>query len=346
MATRIFSNALTSAVAPELRSRINANLQEAERKYRMQPLYGMAVVISSGIVIGALFVDYMIINEFWTRALADEFLELPGNLANSVGFKSLQVLFAAVAAHLFYRTLSPIGQWIFNRVVFVLAFLMLAGLGILLASMSLPAGTQDVFGSGGGQALSGALSNLGLSEAAPEAAASSSLTDEPTLRYAHSLAWLTSLSVIFLVVTGVAALCLHLVESNFDHLVKARDYLRRRKDVDTLHTLEEELGESEILISELDDPTKVRAAVWTGLMTECQAHEKGLNKTHRGRRARKRKLRNETAIKRYETLFDAWWRSRSREAMAHQQPTMLEDASERRTSINNIIPLLGNRRSA
>ena len=79
-----------------VRTRIDYYLQASAQNARQMPMHVMAILVGILIFAGALFVDYTIVSEFWTRALANEFLELPGSLADSVGFKSLQVLFAAI----------------------------------------------------------------------------------------------------------------------------------------------------------------------------------------------------------------------------------------------------------
>jgi len=43
--------------------------------------HGTAVILGMGVFLTALFVDYNIISEFWTRALSNEFGEVPPALA-------------------------------------------------------------------------------------------------------------------------------------------------------------------------------------------------------------------------------------------------------------------------
>src|SRR5690606_7430827 len=139
----------------------------------------------------------------------NEFLELPGTLASSVAFKSLQVLFATIAAHILYEHMGRFGRGFFVRAVFVLALAMLVGVGLLLATMSLPNGLAATgAGSGVGSSLGSALAGLGIEAPATGDAASVS-SELDAVRSWQPFFWLGSLGVVFLVVTGVAALCIH-----------------------------------------------------------------------------------------------------------------------------------------
>lgn len=345
------SVAVTSGLVPQsVRTRIDHYLQASAQNARQTPLHLMAILAGLLVFAGALFVDYTIVSEFWTRALANEFLELPGTLADSVGFKSLQVLFAAIAAHLVYASLGPTGQKMFTRIVFVFAVLMLAGLGFLLATMSLPAGTADAFG--GTTSLDDALAGLGLGaqeavSAAP--AAGPSIVDEATSREVHSVTWLASLGVIFLVVTGVAAIALHGAVDAFKHLVAVGEYRSRAAEADALDRREHEYVQLSREIQQLEQPQARRSILWAGLMREVQAHLDGMDEARAGLgkrqsaqpvrggffsrgnamqpvaethesaddlRARLERNAQSMSVEAYEEIFDTWWSSRSQSALA------------------------------
>ncbi len=172
-----------------------------------------AIVVGFLILALALRVDYSIIHEFWSRALADEFGEVPRSLASSVFFKSAQVIFATLAFHFFIEIIGPVGRKAFIVFIFTLTFIMLLGIGILIANRWMPAGSQ-LFGIDLTQAAESSqdmLANIGLgapaADAVTNAVASGPIT-ESDVKTAQTLLWLGSLSLIFLIVTGVGALCM------------------------------------------------------------------------------------------------------------------------------------------
>ncbi|MGK2741039.1 hypothetical protein ACSHT0_09090 [Tepidicaulis sp. LMO-SS28] len=331
-----------SLIGDDMRGRIQENYIASERQARFRPFYFGAVLLAVLVTAGALFVDYAIVTEFWTRALANEFLELPGSLATSVTFKSLQVLFATIAAHIFLEHMSGFGRGVFVRVVFLLALMMLGGVGFLLAMMSLPNGLAELGQGGAGSSVTGALSALGLeTEATQQAAAASGGMD--TVRGYQPFFWMASLGVIFLVVTGVAAMCLHFALNNLRKLFLARDFTQRARDMARLAELEETHARDRERLAEMEGAENRRHALWAGLMRDCQAYEKGLAEARRrspkadytrpalpsprwalrrprpeppreARDPHKEALEAHT-VKRYEELFNQWWDKYSRHAM-------------------------------
>ncbi len=330
-----------------VRTRIDHYLQASMQNARQAPLHVIAMIVGTLVFAGALFVDYTIVSEFWTRALANEFLELPGSLADSVAFKSLQVLFAAIAAHLVFASLGPTGQKVFTRIVFIFAVLMLAGLGFLLATMSLPQGTADVFG--GTTSLDQALAGLGLGGEASGAAATAqpagpTLADEVVSRDVHTATWLASLGVIFLVVTGVAAIALHSAISGLRHLVAVGESRARCAEAIELERREHEYVQLNRELEQLERPEARRAILWAGLMREVQAHLDGIDEARQGLkrpqaqgsrgffgrgkknvpalsddaslRDRLDSSAQSMSVEAYEDLFDSWWASRSQTALA------------------------------
>lgn len=326
----------SSLVGDDQRHKISENFIASQRDARFRPFYFGAILFTVLVAGGALFVDYMIVTEFWTRALANEFLELPGSLASSVAFKSLQVLFATLAAHIFIEHMGVFGRAVFVRVLFLLALTMLGGVGLLLALMSLPAGLADAGLGGNGASLGTALSSLGIeTEAAREAAVAQTGLDEA--RAYQPVLWMASLGVIFLVVTGVAALFLHYALINLKKLFETRDFAERKADMSRLAALEAEYARNRETLIDMERMDHRRNMLWTRLMDSCRAYERGLEGTRTGyltgrkvralpAPGRKRQERAAAAerseqlkacadsqqIARYEALFEDWWSRRQR----------------------------------
>ncbi len=323
-----------SLVGDGQRNAINDNFLASQRDARYRPYYFGAIIFTIAVSLAALFVDYMIVTEFWTRALANEFLELPGSLANSVAFKSLQVLFATLAAHIFFEQMSGFGRAMFVRLLFILALMMLGGVGLLLAMMSLPAGLADAGLGGPGGSLGSALSGLGIeTEAAREATVAQAGLDE--MRAYQPIFWMVSLSVIFLVVTGVAALFLHYALVNLKKIFETIDFSDRKTDMTRLAALEAEHARNREALIDLERLDHRRNVLWTRLMASCRAYERGLEGIRSsslnerkvlalpgsGRRRavahtdRLKACAESQQIARYEALFEDWWSRRQRMSM-------------------------------
>ena len=225
-------------LSPEALEVMHVNLEKSHRYSRYSALYLLAALLGALVTFGALYVDYEIMNEFWTRVLADEFLEVPPNLSNSVISKSAQVIFATAAFHFFLSRLNPFGRTIFIWVFFLLTFAMISGFGLMNANISMPANPDDLAptSDSGPVSIQDALNNLGIQnstglDSGPSAQRSSDgLSDVETwLRDSRPLLWLIVPGLVFVVVTGIGALCLQLAETNLQNYVKSRDYRSRRK---------------------------------------------------------------------------------------------------------------------
>lgn len=330
--------ASASLIPEAVRAQIAQNYVASEREARFALFHFGTFLVFVVVSLAAILVDYMIVSEFWTRALANEFLELPGTLASSVAFKSMQVLFATIAAHILFEHMGKFGRAAFVRIVFVLALVMLVGVGFLLATMSLPNGMAATGGGGVGDSLSSAMSGLGITTQATSEAARTSAELE-TVRTWQPILWLGSLGIVFLVVTGVAALCIHFAAQSLRRIFLARDFKHRRRDMARLSALETEYDTNRHRLSEMEGPENRRHLLWTGLMRECRSYEQGLEEARRGFLAQtpapsRRLLGRRDApvagasgsdrlkacesardVKRYERLFDDWWERRSRNAM-------------------------------
>lgn len=214
--------------------------------------HASAVVLGLAVFVTALFVDYNIISEFWTRALSNEFGEVPPALASTVWAKSLQVLFATLAVHYLVTNIGHGGRVAYSLLIFAITAVMVIGIGLLWANNSLPAGSK-VFGldvSSSAQSIDQFMKGLGI--APPKKAALPA--EVKALKKYELLIWLFSLGVIFLVVASIGAMALHtamrgttgftggaVYDTNRDarHGNSLRDELRRT-DLDLKHLADDE----------------------------------------------------------------------------------------------------------
>lgn len=190
-----------------------------------------AIVLGLGVFLIALVVDYNIIHEFWTRALANEFMEVPPALATSVTFKSLQVLFATLAVHYLISHIGHGGRIAYSLFIFALTAVMVMGIGLLWANNSLPAGAQ-VFGvdvNQSAQSIDTFAKSLGM--AAPPHAAAPPTSDLAWLKQFEAPIWLFSLGVIFLVVASIGAMSLHTAMRGFTGITGGALYDTHREAV-------------------------------------------------------------------------------------------------------------------
>jgi len=200
-----------------------------------------------------MFVDYHIIREIWTRALANEFMVVPPALQSSGVFKSLQVIFAVLIVHFMLKITGAYGRNTMIAASFVLALVMISGLGYLVAYNNMAGGTSTAQQQQTTQPSGNSIDQLFASEARVQNA---SMTTAPiadsrdgvslglpkisqaSLAHADSWFWLAFASVVFFIVTTVAALYMQTVENNIRNCHIANDYRHRRKDFTLLHLLE------------------------------------------------------------------------------------------------------------
>ena len=237
---------------------IARNMEKSRQVAHYRPLYVAAAVLSLVIVLISMFVDYHIIREVWTRALANEFMIVPPELQSSVIFKSLQVVFAVLIVHFMLKITGVYGRNTMIATAFVLAIVMISGLGYLVAYNNMEGGTSTaqtqqstapaqqmnsidrLFASEGG------VQQASLSAPAAPMAANSSdgvslglpKLSQASLAHADSWFWLAFASVVFFIVTTVAALYILTFENNVRNYHIAQDYKHRRKDFAMLHLLE------------------------------------------------------------------------------------------------------------
>jgi len=190
-----------------------------------------AIVLGISVFVIALFVDYNIIHEFWTRALANEFMEVPPALATSVTFKSMQVLFATLAVHYFITHIGHGGRIAYSLFIFALTAAMVMGIGMLWANNSLPPGAK-VFGVDVNQSAASIdtfMKSLGV--ATPPHAAEAPPAELGWLKHYEAVIWLFSLGVIFLVVASIGAMSLHTAMRGFTGITGGALYDTHREAV-------------------------------------------------------------------------------------------------------------------
>jgi len=238
---------------------IARNMEKSRQVAHYRPLYFVAAGLALAILLLAMFVDYHIIREVWTRALANEFMVVPPALQSSVVFKSLQVVFAVLIVHFMLKISGVYGRNAMIVASFILALVMIGGLGYLVAYNNMAGATSaqqeqhsnDATGNG---AIDQLFDNDTQAKAQPAAqvtqapVAQASVTDgvslglpklsQTSLANADSWFWLAFASVIFFIVTTVAALYMQTVENNVRNFHIARDYSHRRRQFAQLHLLE------------------------------------------------------------------------------------------------------------
>lgn len=238
---------------------IARNMEKSRQVAHYRPLYLIAAGLALAILLLAMFVDYHIIREVWTRALANEFMVVPPALQSSVVFKSLQVVFAVLIVHFMLKISGVYGRNAMIVASFILALVMIGGLGYLVAYNNMAGATSaqqeqrsnDATGNG---AIDQLFDNDTQAKAQPAAqvtpapANQAGMTDgvslglpklsQTSLANADSWFWLAFASVIFFIVTTVAALYMQTVENNVRNFHIARDYSHRRRQFAQLHLLE------------------------------------------------------------------------------------------------------------
>jgi hypothetical protein len=234
---------------------ISRNMEKSRQVSHYKPLYAVAVGLALAILLVAMFVDYHIIREVWTRALANEFMVVPPALQSSVVFKSLQVIFAVLIVHFMLKITGAYGRNTMIAAAFVMAVVMIGGLGYLVAYNNMAGATSTTLEQRQTQptnnsidalfASSGEVQSATLTRPAPQVAGTTEgvslglpKLSQASLADADSWFWLAFASVIFFIVTTVAALYMQIVENNVRNFHIAHDYKHRQKQFAQLHLLE------------------------------------------------------------------------------------------------------------
>ncbi|HEX3810517.1 MAG TPA: hypothetical protein VHW02_12565 [Rhizomicrobium sp.] len=238
---------------------IARNMEKSRQVSHYRWLYVLGGVVAVVIALLAMFVDYQIIRgDIWTRALSNEFMIVPASLQASVIFKSMQVIFAVLIIHFMLKITGVYGRNTLVATAFVLALVMIGCLGYLVAYNNMVGGTsatlehsQSVAPSDNSNAIDQLFGTSQQASAhAPVVAASmpGAKSDElafnvpklsdKTLANADSWFWLAFASVIFFIVSTVAALYMQSTENNIRNVLLSGDYKHRKRQFAQLHLLE------------------------------------------------------------------------------------------------------------
>jgi predicted PurR-regulated permease PerM len=200
----------------------------------------------------AMFVDYQIIRgDVWTRALSNEFMVVPAALQSTVMFKSLQVVFAVLIIHFMLKITGVYGRNTLVAAAFVMALVMIGSLGYLVAYNNMTGGTSTTLEHQQSNESGNAIDRLFQTNAPVNAQSpvqNASATSEysvglpkisqNSLADADSWFWFAFASVIFFIVTIVAALYIQGTENNVRNVMLARDYKHRQRQFAQLHLLQ------------------------------------------------------------------------------------------------------------
>lgn len=237
---------------------IARNMEKSRQVAHYRPLYMIAIALALGIALLAMFVDYQIIRgDVWTRALSNEFMVVPASLQSSVVFKSMQVIFAVLIVHFMLKITGVYGRNALITTAFLFALVMIGCLGYLVAYNNMAGATsatqeqraENPTGNSIEQLFASTKPDDGAVAAQPAVhVTQASMGDgvslglpklsQTSLANADSWFWLAFASVIFFIVTTVAALYMQTVENNVRNVHIARDFSHRRRQFAQLHLLE------------------------------------------------------------------------------------------------------------
>ena len=234
---------------------IARNMEKSRQIAHYRSLYIGAVVLTLAIAILAMFVDYQIIRgDVWTRALSNEFMVVPASLQSTVIFKSLQVIFAVLIIHFMLKITGVYGRNTLVTAAFLFALVMIGCLGYLVAYNNMSGGTsttlehqQSDTNNGNSidrlfQTSAPAPQSNPMQNASVQSDNGYSLglpkLSQTSLANADSWFWLAFASVIFFIVTTVAALYMQGAENNIRNVSLARDYKHRQRQFAQLHLLQ------------------------------------------------------------------------------------------------------------
>jgi hypothetical protein len=240
---------------------IAQNIEKSRQVFHFRSLYVLAALAAIAIIAFGMFVDFQIIKgDIWTRALANEFMVVPASLQGTLLFKSLQVVFAVLIIHFMLKITGVYGRNAMITAAFICALVMIGGLGYLVAYNNMTGGTSTTLehaqqdngqkgnsidqlfattNKSAGEDASGRVIPASMSQTkSDEFSPSIPKPSERFLANADSWFWLAFASVIFFIVTTVAALFMQTFENNIRNFLISRDYLHRRKQFAQLHLLE------------------------------------------------------------------------------------------------------------
>ena len=245
-------------VATDEDYRIARNMEKSRQIAHYKWLYVAAIGITLLIAFAAMFVDYQIIRgDVWTRALSNEFMVVPAALQSTVIFKSLQVVFAVLIIHFMLKITGVYGRNTMVVAAFVLALVMIGGLGYLVAYNNMLGGTsatlehQQTNDNGNnaidklfqtnapsGDQFNPPVNPVHNASATSEYSLGLPKLSQTSLADADGWFWFAFATGIFFIVAVVAALYMQGAENNVRNLMLARDYKHRQRQFAQLHLLQ------------------------------------------------------------------------------------------------------------
>jgi hypothetical protein len=236
------------------------NMEKSRQVWHFRGLYVLGGIAAIMIALLAMFVDFQIVKgDIWTRALANEFMVVPASLQGTLLFKSLQVIFAVLIIHFMLKITGVYGRNAMVTTAFIFALVMIGCLGYLVAYNNMTGGTSSTLehaqdgaqhnnsidqlfattNKSAGEDASGHVIPAAMTETkSDEFSPSLPKPSERFLANADSWFWLAFASVIFFIVTTVAALFMQTFENNVRNFHISKDYLHRRQQFAQLHLLE------------------------------------------------------------------------------------------------------------
>ncbi len=274
---RIRWNRSETLIDSDTRRVVNAHLAETNR-FSGKLALALGALASVVVFAGALFADYAILSEFWTRALMNEFLEVPPALVSSLWSKSLQVIFAALALHFLVSRMTHFGRGVFISGLAVVTVFLLISIGVL-SGQSTPRTDAASAGQESSASVDETLAALGLASAGDGAENGAEVTAASlaparegwwpdVLGWFQAYSWDIWYMSIFLVVTSVGALALHSAASQFSRLVKLENEETRRQQRYKLRQLESEFHVHDQFLKEI-----VRAPVREQYLRRYLGHQ-------------------------------------------------------------------------
>ncbi len=254
---RIRWNRSENLIDSDTRRVVNSHLAETN-KITGKIALGLGALASFIIFLGALFADYAILSEFWTRSFMNEFLEVPPALVSSLWSKSLQVLFAAVAIHFLISRMTHFGRGVFISGIAVITVLLLISIGTL-SGQSTPRTDAATAEQQSAESVDETLAALGLAPAAEETTSDAEIAPvqvregwfADTIGWFQNYAWDIWYMSIFLVVTSVGALALHSAGQQGGRLFNLEDEETRRQQRFQLRRLESEFHVHDQFLKEI-----------------------------------------------------------------------------------------------
>ncbi|HEY5338915.1 MAG TPA: hypothetical protein VIJ85_11975 [Rhizomicrobium sp.] len=234
---------------------IARNMEKSRQIAHYKWLYAAGIGVAIALALLAMFVDYQIIRgDVWTRALSNEFMVVPASLQSTLIFKSMQVIFAVLIVHFMLKITGVYGRNILVTTAFLFALVMIGCLGYLVAYNNMQGGTsttlehqQSADASSGNsidQLFSAPVKSDQQARVVPATQTSSEYSlplpklSQNSLADTDSWVWLAFASVIFFIVTTVAALYMQGAENNIRNVSLSRDYKHRQRQFAQLHLLQ------------------------------------------------------------------------------------------------------------